>query len=298
MPDAPTRYTSPDDDNLRWSGFPFREGDIVIATRSKTGTTWVQMICALLVFQTPHLPDSLSALSPWLDWLITPRDDVFAQLAAQTHRRFIKTHTPLDGLPVQRGVTYIVTGRHPLDAAVSLYHHADNLNRERIGELIGRDTSGANSPQRPPLHEWLIEWIEQEVEPRESLDSLPGVLWHLTDAWYRQATQDVILVHFDDLVGRLDVEMRRMADRLGIDVPADTWPALVEAASFDHMQAQADVLSPGPSGILKSRAAFFRRGTSGAAAETLTSVELARYYERAATLAPSDLLTWLHRDVD
>jgi hypothetical protein len=34
------------------------------------------MICALLVFQTPELPDSLTNISPWLDWLGTPRSDV------------------------------------------------------------------------------------------------------------------------------------------------------------------------------------------------------------------------------
>jgi hypothetical protein len=100
VPDEPIHYTSPDEDSSRWIDFPFREGDIVISARSKTGTTWVQMVCALLIFQTPELPDSLFKLSPWLDWLITPRADVYAQLASQDHRRFIKTHTPLDGLPV------------------------------------------------------------------------------------------------------------------------------------------------------------------------------------------------------
>jgi aryl sulfotransferase len=116
---VPYRYQSLDEDSDRWEGIPFRDGDIVISTRSKTGTTWVQMICALLVFQTADLPAPLAELSPWLDHLITPRDAVYAQLAAQQHRRFIKTHTPLDGVPLDPRATYIVTARHPLDMAVS-----------------------------------------------------------------------------------------------------------------------------------------------------------------------------------
>ena len=44
------RYRSDEEDSARWTGFPFRDGDIVISTRSKSGTTWMQMICALLVF--------------------------------------------------------------------------------------------------------------------------------------------------------------------------------------------------------------------------------------------------------
>ena len=71
------------------------------------------MICALLVFQTPELPDALSNISPWLDWLGTPRSDVYARLARQDHRRFIETHTPLDGLPVVEQVTYLVTKAVP-----------------------------------------------------------------------------------------------------------------------------------------------------------------------------------------
>src|ERR1043166_462721 len=120
---TPFRYQSADEDSARWLGFPYRDGDIVISTRSKTGTTWVQMICALLVFQTPRIPASISELSPWLDHLIAPREQVLALLAGQRHRRFIKTHTPLDGLPLDPRASYLVTARHPLDAAVSLYHH-------------------------------------------------------------------------------------------------------------------------------------------------------------------------------
>ena len=137
-PGGPVRYRSDDEDSGRWEGFGFRPGDIVISTRSKSGTTWMQMICALLIFQTPELPQPLGMLSPWLDWLITPRDEVLARLEAQRHRRFIKTHTPLDGVPLAESVTYLVVGRHPLDMAVSLYHQRGNINRSRVRELTGR----------------------------------------------------------------------------------------------------------------------------------------------------------------
>jgi hypothetical protein len=44
VPGQPIRYTSSDEDSARWLGFLFRAGDIVISTRSKSGTTWLQMI--------------------------------------------------------------------------------------------------------------------------------------------------------------------------------------------------------------------------------------------------------------
>jgi aryl sulfotransferase len=295
VPANPTRYTSADEDSGRWAGFPFRQDDIVISARSKTGTTWVQMICALLIFQTSPLPDSLSAMSPWLDWLITPRGDVYDQLAAQAPRRFIKSHTPLDGLPVDPKVTYIVTGRHPLDMAVSLYHQGENLNRERIAELTGQPDPGLGANHRPPLHQWLLEWIESEASHKETLDSLRGVMWHLVDAWQRRNRQNVVLVHYEDLVADLNREMRRLGDRLGIRVPESKWPALVDAATFAQMKARAESITPDPVGILKDHRAFFRRGSSGAGAEALTRVELEHYYLRASQLAPPDLFEWLHR---
>ena len=143
---TPLRYQSPDEDSARWHGFPFRDGDIVISTRSKTGTTWVQMICALLIFRAPELPAPLVRVSPWLDHLIAPREQVYAELAAQEHRRFIKTHTPLDGLPLDPRVTFIVTARNPLDMAVSLYHQGSNIDHERLRRLTGQPEPATPRP--------------------------------------------------------------------------------------------------------------------------------------------------------
>jgi aryl sulfotransferase len=321
VPETPTRYRSADEDSARWLGFPFRAGDIVISTRSKSGTTWMQMICALLVFQTPDLPAPLPALSPWLDWLVTPRDEVFAALAAQAHRRFVKTHTPLDGVPLDPRATYIVVARHPLDMAVSLYHQGHNLDRARMRELLdaaadpaspgepgppvepvdpGPPVEPAGPPDEPappePVRDWLLSWIDKDVAPHDELDSLPGVLWHLSDAWVRRSAPNVVLVHYDDLLADLDGEMRRLAARLDITVPAQVWPRLVEAATFTHMRERAAQLVPDPSGIFKDRAAFFRRGSSGSGRELLGDAELAHYRARTAQLAPPELLAWLHRD--
>ena len=73
MAATPFRYQSPDEDSARWLGFPFRDGDIVISTRSKTGTTWVQMICALLIFGVPNPRRSRRAGgADLLAWLHSP----------------------------------------------------------------------------------------------------------------------------------------------------------------------------------------------------------------------------------
>lgn len=287
------RYVSAEEDSARWAGFAHRAGDIVISTRSKAGTTWVQAICALLVFQSPELPAPLGELSPWLDWTGAPREEVFARLASQSHRRFVKTHTPLDGLPLDPRVTYVVVARHPLDAAVSLYHQGANLDRARLHRLTGAPLPDPAVP-RPAPRDWLLRWIDRDADPLTDLDSLPGVLWHLSDAWARRDPRSVVLVHYADLLADLPGQMRRLADRLGIPVDEERWPGLVAAARFDAMRLRADRLAPG-GGVLVDPDRFFRRGGSGAGRSLLTDEELANYLDRAQRLAPADLLAWLHR---
>jgi aryl sulfotransferase len=288
-------YVSDDDDSARWDAFRFRDGDIVVSTRSKSGTTWVQMICALLVLGTPDLPAPLTDLSPWVDHCVEPVEDVVARLAAQPHRRFVKTHTPLDGIPLDPRATYVVVGREPLDLAVSLYHQGDNLDRQRIAELTGRPAPPPR--ERPPLHDWLVEWTLADRTPLEQPDSLVGVVHHVADAWHRAGSEGpaVVLVHYDDLHADLDAQMRRLADALGIQVRPDAWRQLVEAATFERMRSRASALSPDTRGVLKDSSRFFRRGRPGAGREVLTHTELAAYEARLATLAAPEVLAWLHR---
>ena len=313
---ALVRYQSASEDSRRWLGFRFRLGDIVISSRRKTGTTWMQMICALLIFQRPELPDRLWSLSPWLDNLGLPHEFVYAQLAEQRHRRFIKTHTPLDGIPRDPQVTYIVMARHPLDAFVSLCRHNEIIGPPQgsagpppAPPLTGEP--GQPGPRRPPppprppappappkspgmLHDALVRWIADDADPRRDLDSLPGFMWHLSDAWARRGEPNVLLVHYDNLLADLEGQMRWLAGRLGIAVPEQAWPALIRAATLGRMRDRADGLIPTPPGLVADSAAFFPRGTSGAGREILSDEEMAGYYSRAARLAAPDMLAWLH----
>ena len=176
------------------------------------------MICALLIFQSDRFPRPLARLSPWLDRTTVPLDEVIARLDAQPHRRVIKTHTPLDGIPIDDRATYIVVGRHPLDLAVSLYHQGNNIDRQGLRRLTGSPEPTGPDPPRPDLHAWLLDWVNSDAPPTEQMDGLRGVLCHITDAWRRRQEPNILLVHYDDLLSDLDGQMRQLADRLGISV--------------------------------------------------------------------------------
>jgi aryl sulfotransferase len=104
-----------------------------------------------------------------------------------------------------------VVARHPLDMAVSLYHQGDNLDRARVRQLTGQPEPDHPRPPRLPLHDWLLEWIADDCTPQEQMDSLPGVMWHLSDAWGRRSEPNIVLMHYDALSADHESEMRRQA---------------------------------------------------------------------------------------
>ena len=67
LPTVTRSYQNGMIESKRWDGVVARDGDIVITTSYKAGTTWTQMICALLVHQTTDMPMSMAEMSPWLD---------------------------------------------------------------------------------------------------------------------------------------------------------------------------------------------------------------------------------------
>jgi hypothetical protein len=305
MADGRARYTSVMFDSSRWDGFELRPDDIVISTPAKCGTTWTQMICALLIFQTPDLPEHLGVLSPWIDMMTRPRDEIVADLDAQTHRRFIKTHTPRDGLPIEPGVTYICVGRDPRDVCLSWDNHMDNTDIEKMitrrAEAVGLDDVMDKLLEGPPERPdgeidrfWL--WMDEDVDPTENSHNLRGTLHHVTTFWNVRDDPDVVLVHYDDLADDTQGEMRRLATRLGIDVPEARWPELVAAASFERMSAGADALTPeSNTDVWHDNARFFNKGTSGQWRRLLDADGEARYWKRVNTLAAPDVVQWMHR---
>ena len=80
-----------------WNGFLFRNDDIFIATYAKSGTTWIQQIVSQLIFNGETGLD-VAEMSPWIDFRLPPKDIKFTAIENQQHRRFLKTHLPLDAL--------------------------------------------------------------------------------------------------------------------------------------------------------------------------------------------------------
>jgi hypothetical protein len=292
-------------DSARWQGFPFRPGDIVISPPPKCGTTWVQVMCALLIFGTPDLERPLDQVSPRLDALTAPLEEVLGLLDAQAHRRFIKTHTPLDGLPHEDQVTYLCIGRDPRDVALSWDNHLANTDMAALARARRSATTGPEAPgaEDPGLAErWarnarkrFWHWVDDPTPPAAADSSLASTLHHLGTFWAARDRPNVVLLHYADLKADLPGQMRHLARRLSITVPPERWPSIVEAATLERMRARADQLVPNASRrVFRDNRRFFASGTIGQWRSLLDEADLARYWSRVAELVPPDVAAWAH----
>jgi len=285
-------------DSARWERFKLRADDVVISTPSKCGTTWTQQIVGMLLRDTVTLPP-IGTISPWLDMQVRTEDEVFGLLEAQTERRFIKTHTPLDGLPSAPTVTYIAVIRHPLDVAMSDRDHAANMLRLKAVKLR-EAAAGTYVPEieseTPPedpadfLH-WFIDNHEQPTG--SGPNGLEDYCQQIGTYWEARRQPNVHLIHYSDMWNDLDGEMRRIAAILDVTVDELRWPEFVQAATLDSMRARAKSTAPDAHlGLWQSPEEFFHAGGSREWRELLTPDDLAHFDERLSMLA-GDAKPWV-----
>jgi len=253
-------------DSTRWHGFEARSDDIIITTPSKCGTTWTQMLVGNLVMGRADF-GNLSEVSLWYDACLRSREATAELAAVQSHRRFFKTHSPLDGMPLLPDATFLCVMRHPLDVALSRYDHRDSQDHART-ETIRMEAD--NSPWLPPTRdrqptepdEFIRWWIDND-RPHLGAGAL-GLADLCNQArtyWEARNEPNVHLFHYSDLWDDLGAQLRRLAQVLNIDVDAARIEEIQEATTLDAMRGRADQMAPEAHlGIWKSTEAFFSHG--------------------------------------
>jgi aryl sulfotransferase len=200
-------------DSSVWNEFRFRPDDVVIATHAKAGTTWTQQIVAQLIFGGRDGLD-VATLSPWLDLRVPPKEVKLRALEAQRHRRFIKTHLPVDALVFSPEAKYIYVGRDGRDVVWSLYNHHASVSDDWYRWY--NDTPGrVGPPLGPPpasIRQYFLEWLERDGHPFWSF-------WDNVSSWWAiRHLPNVLFLHFADLKRDLPGQMRRVAAFLEIEL--------------------------------------------------------------------------------
>ena len=272
-------------DGKRWDSFAHRPGDIIVATPWKCGTTWTQAIVASLLWPDGSLPGPVVIVSPWLDGRLEPADVVATRLELQQHRRFIKSHTPFDGVPWWTDASYIVVLRDGRDAFMSLLNHMAKMRREVIAMVNAEAEADGGRPLswNGDPHADFPQWLASD-------ENAPA---YLASWWPLRREPNVLLVHYNDLKADLDGEMRRIAAFLDVTVPETLWKSVVERCTFESMRARGDEIGPFEFVFEGGAQSFLYKGTNGRWRDVLTEDEIARYHRRVSELLPADAAQWL-----
>jgi len=284
-------------DSTRWRIYNHRPGDIVISTSYKTGTTWMQTIVANLLFQDGVFPGAVSTMSPWLDMALPPLDQVAQGLEAQQHRRFIKSHLALDGLPYFETAKYIVVGRDLRDVFMSIWNHHNGYTDQLKGILHERIASLGCDFQVDfqDLHEMFGKWIGKSAFEWES-SGYPywSHLHHVQTWWDYRQLPNILLAHFTDLLADPEGQIRRVAKYLDIEIDEQHLPGILQRISFRDMKENFDKVFPEANHLFRGGGqTFMHKGTNGRWRGVLTEAELEQCRMAVERELAPDCANWL-----
>ena len=276
-------------DSTYWNDFEFRDDDIIISTYAKAGTTWVQQIIAQFVFngETEGLP--VAEISPWLDLRLPPLEVKMPEIVAQKHRRFLKTHLPVDALVFSPKAKYIYIARDGRDVAWSCYNHHYHLNDILYDGLKALPYLGPHweRPRTNDLREYYLDWFNEK--------SLWWPFWENIRTWWEiRELPNVHLVHYQNLKDDMEGTMREMAAFLAFEIDESKWDLMVEHCGFDYMKNNASLSTRLGGAIFDGGAkVFVNKGVNGRWRDTLTHEDKEAYETRAREELGADCAHWL-----
>lgn len=277
-------------DSTVWNDFDFRDDDVVISTYAKSGTTWVQQIVSQLIFNgTPDL--EVAEMSPWLDLRVPPKHVKLEALAAQQHRRFIKTHLPVDALVFSPKAKYIYIGRDGRDVMWSMYNHHANAN-DLWYQLLNDTPERVGPPIDKPVEsitQYFSEWLDKDGFPFWSF-------WENISSWWQiKDLPNVLMLHYENLKKDMPGEIKRIAEFLEINIDESKWADILEHCSFDYMKKNGTKSVP-LGGVLWDGGSetFINKGVNGRWRDILPKEESERYEKMCEEKLGSEAAQWLN----
>ncbi len=276
-------------DSTIWDDIQFRDDDIIIGTYGKTGTTWMQQIISQLIFSgEENLP--VSEMGHWVDLRIPPKEVKLPMIEAQTHRRFLKTHLPVDALVFSEKAKYIYVARDGRDIAWSLHNHHLNAN-DAWYDALNNTPGRVGPPIEPPVgttQEYFENWLDNDGAPF-------WPFWENVRSWWAiRDLPNVMLVHFADLKSDMEGQIRRIAEFIDVRAEQAIMDRVLEHCSFDYMKENAAQTVPLGGAFWDGGAkTFIHKGKNDRWNDELPHALSERYEQTAITQLGEACADWL-----
>jgi hypothetical protein len=238
--------------------FGSRRSDIWVATFSKSGTTWMQMILYQLTTSGDMDFDHLFDVSPWVYYAalrgIAP--------ASPPDPRILKTHDDYTFMATHCLGKTVYVIRDGKDVAVSWYHHRRNFQGFE-GSFDHHFEEFLNAPN----YNWFV---------------------HVKDWLANRLNRPVFVVKYEDLIEDFDRCVAGVANFFGLEVDEIVMARARERSTFDFMKTHEAQLGPRASHFpaasdspykIKS-GEFLRRGRRGEGVSFLSKQQLNAYHRK------------------
>ncbi|KAH3743112.1 n-hydroxyarylamine sulfotransferase [Pelomyxa schiedti] len=274
-----------------WNGFEFREGDIMVCSSYKTGSTWLQQLISQLL-RGPDPNRSVYDDFVWVDLKLLKPEFTHAKLASipTTTRRFLKTHLPFYTIPYSPKVSYICIGRNGRDTFLSLFHQHSNFSPEFLTGLGADGTVTFPPAEQFPWNskdDYFKLWLENKTYFLPFFD-------HLHSYWKYRNCKNVFLTHFDALKNNMEVELRRVAEMLQIPVKESWMTQVLEYGSFNWMKEHHTTVMGPVSWVFRENSKYFMyKGQSKRWQTELTPEQWDMYLAALHENCTPELANWI-----
>jgi len=284
-----------------WDAVTLREGDIVIGTSIKAGTTWTQTIIANLLtggdLEKLGVNDTngvgILDSSPWVDMRVfAPPVRDGGLVDGLKDRRFLKTHLPLDGLPYSKKAKYIYVVRDMRDVAWSAWNHWNSATDQLFHAV--NDLPGRVGPEQPRPDNWTVnEFFELMIDDKADWFPLYWSGYHNLATWWQyKHLPNVLVFHYENMKKNPEKMLREFANFLEIEIVEDNLQRILSQISMEWMKEhETQVL--GQASALFEKGKFINKGKKDYWKDHLTSSDIARYEKYSVERLGAEAAHWM-----
>ncbi|XP_056391673.1 sulfotransferase 1 family member D1-like [Hyla sarda] len=229
--------------------FQAKDGDLLIVTFPKSGTTWMSEILDLMIHNGDVTKTQRGAIFervPFLEYAAPDMPSGTEILNAMESPRVIKSHLPVHLLPSsfwEKKCKILYMARNPKDVLVSYYHFY------RMAIL---------HPDPGTFEDFIQMFIEGEVAFGSWSD-------HVKDWWKSRRQKDILYLFYEDMLEDPKCELRKVTKFIGKDLSEDILETIHQRTTFKNMKEnQMANYSTIPTSIMDhSISPFMRKGICG-----------------------------------
>jgi aryl sulfotransferase len=234
---------------------------------------------------------------PWIDGLFFPREELERLIGVAQDadlRLLYKTHLEPHAIPAIEGARMIIVGRPPADVAVSLWDYFTGIKpfgfavHDEAAQRRGWNNGTFPRPSDyPSTGDFFRQWVKRRGFPFVDLVEI------YRQAWSLRGHEDVLLLHYNEIIQDLPAAVRRIAAFERVDLTEARIQEIVALCRFDEMRRQSRAIAPSHKRFDTEH--HLNKGIAGRGEEVFPRQEFPVEYGVLEDALGSECFQWLNK---